>query len=143
MQPTAFGRYMLIGKLGHGGMGEVFLALAAGVGGFRKLIVIKRLHTHYVDDPRLVEMFLDEARLAARLNHPNVIQTSEVGEIDGLYYLTMEYLEGQSLDRIFRRARQKRVPVPIPILCKILVDALGWARTMRTSSKTSTEPTLE
>src|SRR5580704_2265640 len=95
-----FGKYELIASLGRGGMADVFLAVARGPAGFNKLIVIKRLRASIAEDPSFRLMFLDEARLAARLNHPNVVQTNEVGEHDGYYFLAMEYLEGQPLRRV-------------------------------------------
>src|SRR6185436_17833067 len=90
------GKYRLLATLGHGGMADVYLGAAAGPAGFNKLVVIKRLRNG-TDDPALVEMFLDEARLAARLNHPNIVHTYEVDETPEGYLLVMEYLEGQSL----------------------------------------------
>src|SRR5215475_13051176 len=97
-----FGKYRLIAELGHGGMADVFLAAIAGpVGsGFSKLTVIKRLRENLAEDPEFVAMLLDEARIAARLNHPNVVQTNEVGEVEGRYYIAMEYLDGQPLHRV-------------------------------------------
>src|SRR5215467_7390270 len=106
--PTAFGKYQLFASLGRGGMSEVFLAVARGPMGFNKLAVVKRLKTQLADDPALLEMFLDEARLAARLNHPNIVHTYEVGECAGAYFIAMEYLEGQSLNKILREASRTR-----------------------------------
>jgi eukaryotic-like serine/threonine-protein kinase len=80
--------------LARGGMAEVFLARMSGVGGFAKLLVIKRMLPHLNDDPEFHEMFLNEGRVAARLNHPNVCQVYELGEVDGEMFLAMEYLEG-------------------------------------------------
>jgi eukaryotic-like serine/threonine-protein kinase len=80
--------------LARGGMAEVFLARMSGVGGFAKLLVIKRILPHLNDDPEFHEMFLNEGRVAARLNHPNVCQVYELGEVDGKVFLAMEYLEG-------------------------------------------------
>ena len=87
-------------------MADVFLAVASGPAGlgFSKLVVIKRLREHLANDPEFVGMLVDEARIAARLNHPNVVQTIEIGEADGQYFLAMEYLEGQSLRRIMNKA---------------------------------------
>src|ERR1700691_2053645 len=90
------GRYRLITELGHGGMARVFLAVAQGPGGFNKLVVLKQIDEAYAGDADFVSMFLDEARLAARRRHPNVVQTNEVGEEGGRYFIAMEYLEGQS-----------------------------------------------
>jgi serine/threonine-protein kinase len=97
-------RHRVLLELGRGGMGTVYLALALGPAGFRKLKVVKRLHPELAADPTFAAMFLDEARLAARLNHPNVVQTNEVGAEGNDYYLEMEYLEGQSLHALLRRA---------------------------------------
>ena len=80
--------------LARGGMAEVFLARMSGVGGFAKLLVIKRILPHLNDDPEFHEMFLNEGRVTARLNHPNVCQVYELGEVDGEVFLAMEYLEG-------------------------------------------------
>ena len=101
---SALGKYSLIASLGQGGMAKVYLALMAGPGGFNKLLVVKALREDVLqgsDD--FVQMFLDEARLAARLNHPNIVQTYEVGESDGRYFIAMEYLEGQALRTVQRR----------------------------------------
>jgi serine/threonine protein kinase len=121
---TRFGKYNLIGKLGQGGMAEVFLAYVSGPAGFRKLTVIKRLHDHLLDEPGFIGMFLDEARLAARLNHPNVVQTYEVGEVDGQIFLAMEYLDGQPLDRVRKRSATQNVTPPPLIAARIVSEAL-------------------
>ena len=120
----SFGKYTLIAKIGHGGMAEVFLAAAKGPAGFTKLSVVKRLHPHLEEEPALVGMFLDEARLAARLNHPNVVQTFDVGDVDGLHYLAMEYLEGQSLARLLKRVSRSDEQVPLGMACRIFIEAL-------------------
>ena len=120
----SFGRYTLVAKVGHGGMAEVFLAAAQGPAGFSKLSVIKRLHPHLEDEDALVGMFLDEARLAARLNHPNVVQTFEVGDVDGLHYLAMEYLEGQSFARVMRRLGREGHRMPLALACRVFSEAL-------------------
>ncbi|XYI01747.1 protein kinase domain-containing protein [Sorangium sp. So ce1128] len=117
-----FGRYRLIAKLGQGGMAEVFLAAHRGPLGFEKLVVIKRLKPGIATEPDVNAMFLDEARLAARLNHPNVVQTYECGQIDDQYYIVMEYLEGHSLDRICRKIDPSRHRA---VYLAILSDALA------------------
>src|SRR6185436_16540535 len=101
---STIGKYQLIANLGHGGMADVYLAIVHGPVGFNKLTVIKRLRPSLAEEPEFLAMFLDEARLAARLNHPNVVQTNEVAEVDGIYYIAMEYLDGQPLNRILHRA---------------------------------------
>jgi eukaryotic-like serine/threonine-protein kinase len=97
-----FGKYSLVARLATGGMAEIFLARLQGAAGFEKLVCIKRILPHLARDRQFVAMFLDEARIAARITHPNVCQVFELGEIAGSYYLAMEYLEGVPL-ACFRR----------------------------------------
>ena len=99
-------RYRLLARLGQGGMAEVFLAAWEVAPFVHRPVVIKRLHPHFNDEPRLVEMFLDEARLLTRLDHPNIVKTLEAGVIDGRCCIAMEYLEGQPLQRVLRRANE-------------------------------------
>jgi eukaryotic-like serine/threonine-protein kinase len=94
---SSFGKYTLLKRIAAGGMGELFLARLGGAGGFERLVVIKRILPHLVDQPELVTMFLDEARTAAQLAHPNICSVYELGEIDGRYYMALEYLEGVTL----------------------------------------------
>jgi hypothetical protein len=105
---ATLGKYRLIAELGRGGMGTVYLAVARGPGGFSKLVVIKQLRPVFAEDANFTAMFLEEARLAARLHHPNIVQTNEVvcHPQDG-YFMVMEYLEGASLRRIVRRLRAR------------------------------------
>lgn len=134
MPVTPFGKYRLIGKLGHGGMAEVYLSYATGLAGFRKLVVIKRLHMQLEEEPGFIEMFLDEARLAARLNNANVVQCFEVGEIDGSHFIAMEYLEGQGLDRIRRRCVRAKKKITPRIAGRIVyhaLDALEYAHALK------------
>lgn len=119
---NVIGKYRLVAELGRGGMAEVFLALVHGVAGFNKLMVIKRLRPHLADEHEFLQMFLDEARLAAKLSHPNIVQTIEVGEENGQFFISMEYLEGQPLNRILRRCGDR---VTMAMALRILCDSLA------------------
>jgi serine/threonine-protein kinase len=119
------GKYQLLAVLGRGGMAEVFLALSRGAMGFDKLAVIKRLRPGMADDESFRRMFLDEARLAARLNHPNVVHTYEAGEHDNVYFIAMEYLEGQSLNKVVREAEKRGTPLSPLMSARIISDALA------------------
>src|SRR5262245_12368526 len=100
-----FGKYQLIARLATGGMAEVFLARYTGVAGFERDVVIKRVLPHHARDERFVTMFLAEARITARLSHPNICHVYELGEIEGHYYMAMEYLEGVTCDALTRRLK--------------------------------------
>jgi serine/threonine protein kinase len=109
---STFGKYQLIASLGRGGMANVYLALAAGPAGFNKLLVIKSMREDIVDNvDGGMEMFLDEARLTARMVHPNIVSTYEVGKDAGLYFLAMEYLEGQTYRAVCNRGRPDKLPI--------------------------------
>jgi serine/threonine protein kinase len=119
------GKYQVFGHLGRGGMADVQLAASRGPRGFNKLVVVKRLRPLLADDPSAVNMFLDEARLAARLNHPNLIHTYEFGEEHGGYFIVMEYLEGQPLDELLHALKLSVKRVSPNVWAKIIVEALA------------------
>src|SRR5215467_12156007 len=121
------GKYRLLAELGHGGMADVFLAMVAGPegSGFAKLAVVKRLRPNLVEDPEFVAMLVDEARITARLNHPNVVQTLEVGVEREEYYLAMEFLDGQPLHRMLKRAAKGGTCLPRELQYLILADTLA------------------
>ena len=118
-------RFELIAELASGGMATVFLARLSGVAGFQRLVAIKRLHPHLAREPEFVEMFLDEARLAARIHHPNVVPIQEVGESDSGYYLVMDYIEGDTLARVLAKAAKTNSKVPYGVTIRILLDTLA------------------
>ncbi len=122
---TAFGKYQLFASLGRGGMADVFLAVARGQMGFNKLAVIKRLRQALAEESAFRTMFLDEARLAARLSHPNIVHTYEVGEQGGVYFIAMEYLEGQSLNKVLKEALRRKEVIEPEVGARIIADALG------------------
>ena len=117
-------RFELIAELATGGMATVYLGRVSGAGGFQRFVVIKRLHRHLAREPEFIQMFLDEARLAACLHHPNVVPVLEIGESDGGHYLVMEYVEGSTLARLVEPPGAVRRPVPTPIAGRIMVDLL-------------------
>src|SRR5262245_54107302 len=127
MAGTEFGKYRLVAELGHGGMADVYLASLSGPQGlgFSKLVVIKRLRPNLIEDPEFVAMLIDEARIAARLNHPNVVQTIEVGQVGDQYFVAMEFLDGQPLHRIVYRIGKQRTGMSLEMQCGILVDVLA------------------
>jgi len=122
------GGYRLVAVLGTGGMARVYLAMAQKAGGFTKLLVLKILRTDLDADGEFLAMFMQEARLAARLNHPNVVQTYEVGEDSGRHLIAMEYLEGQALSAVVARVGRGKLPLDIElrVLCDIL-EGLHYA----------------
>jgi serine/threonine protein kinase len=120
-----FGKYRLLAELGRGGMADVHLGVTLGPAGFSKLQVIKRLRPGMTDEAEMRQMMLDEARLAARLNHKNIVQTNEVGIVDEQYFLAMEYLDGQPYHRIVKRAAQLGRAIPLPFAMKILCEVLS------------------
>ncbi len=120
---TPFGRYTLVRKLATGGMAEVFLANADGPMGFQKKCVVKRILPHFSDDQGFVEMFLAEARLAAELNHPNLVQIFDFGEVNGQYFIAMEYIDGPNLRILNREVRLTQGPMPMPLAARILTLA--------------------
>ncbi len=120
---NVLGKFKLIAELGRGGMSEVYLAVIAGPAGFNKLVVVKLIKGELAEDPDFISMFLEEARLSARLSHPNVVQTNEVGEFGGRYYIAMEYLEGQAYSRILHRLGRDR-GLPLGMSLRTLSDVL-------------------
>jgi predicted ATPase/serine/threonine protein kinase len=124
------GRYTLIERLGAGGMAEVFLAEQAGPRGFARRAVIKRIHAHMADDPVFIGSFEDEARLAAQLQHPNIVRTEDFGEHDGQLYLVLEYVEGVELATLARSLHVAGQALPLRLVVQIgidIADALHFA----------------
>ncbi|HTQ04440.1 MAG TPA: serine/threonine-protein kinase [Polyangiaceae bacterium] len=118
------GRYRILSELGRGGMSNVYLAVAHGPGGVNKLVVLKALLPDLSAEPYALSMFLDEARLAAQLNHPNVVQTYEVGTEGDRHVIVMEYLEGQALSTVIKRSEQAGRPLSLALHLRIIIAAL-------------------
>ncbi len=123
MGAEQFGRYSLLHKLASGGMGEVWLARQGGPAGFDRFVAIKRLLPNLAENNEFVQMFLDEARLVARLNHPNICQVHEFGCENGCYYLAMEYLHGESLGSVIERSVKEKKPLDASISAYVLAEA--------------------
>jgi eukaryotic-like serine/threonine-protein kinase len=121
----ALGKYRLIAEIARGGMGIVYLAMVQGPGGFNKLVVVKELKPELVEEAAFLQMFLDEAKLAARLNHPNIVQTNEVGNEGDRYFMAMDYLDGRGLDRVRRRARTAGWGLSMPMSLRVTCDMLA------------------
>jgi hypothetical protein len=131
---TELGRYHLERRIGTGGMAEVFLAWQVGPGGFERKVAVKRPLPHVNEEPNAVAAFLDEARLAAQLQHPNIAQVYDVGESEGAYFIVMEYVDGPSLRQILRSCRERGEKVPLPVAAAIVLavlSALGNAHAQR------------
>jgi len=119
----AFGRFTLLKRLGAGGMGEVFLAQTQPD---QPPVVLKRVLPHLTENPRFLKLFLDETRIAARLNHPNIARIFELGETQGTWFIAMEHVPGLDLREALRRARDQESAVPVNVAIKIALDvALG------------------
>src|SRR5690349_3227989 len=118
-----YGKYFLVRKIGEGGMAEIFLAKHVGAEGFERNVVIKRMLQHLSSVSDFIKMFLDEARLAARLAHQNIIQIHDLGLADGCYYIAMEYLAGEDLSTLLRTAERRREFGPLQVVMKVIAEA--------------------
>ncbi len=124
----AQGKYTLLRKLRSSGMAEVWLARQHGTEGFAKDVVIKRILPHLAEDEKLVTMFLDEGRIAANLNHPNVVQIFDLGNDGSIYYIAMEYIQGHDLEQIQEQLKRRGVAFPVEYAVRIIADTcLGLA----------------
>ncbi len=117
------GKYQLVKQLAVGGMGEVWLARQKGPVGFEKLVVVKTLLQHLKEDQEFVNMFFDEARIAAVLNHPNIAQIYDLGEDHGEYYIAMEYVHGLSLRDVVVYSLERGNGLPLALKCRVVADA--------------------
>jgi serine/threonine-protein kinase len=118
------GNYELLHEIASGGMATVYLGRKRGIGGFERLVAIKCCHPHLRRDPAFVTMFLDEARLAARIHHPNVVATIEVSDDDALYFV-MQYVEGMSLSDWLSRLLPQNQRIAEDLLLRVMIDGLA------------------
>ncbi|MFO0710023.1 MAG: serine/threonine-protein kinase [Sandaracinus sp.] len=129
----AYGRYEILGRIAFGGMAEIFLGRENLSAGATRMLVIKRILPQVADDRAFVEMFLDEARLAIQLSHSHICHIYEFGEIEGTYFIAMEWIHGATLGKVIRRAREKHGLAP-ELVVKILAqvaEALDYAHQAR------------
>ena len=128
--PPCFGRYQLLSQVASGGMAEIWLARSAGVYGFEKRIVIKRILPELRDKPRYRELFIQEARLCAGLSHPNIVSVFDLGQVQDEPYMAMEYIHGRDLLKVSRllRAQERRLPVALAVtIAAYVARALAYA----------------
>ncbi|MBI5536111.1 MAG: serine/threonine protein kinase [Deltaproteobacteria bacterium] len=123
-QGTYFlGRYRVVDEIGVGGMASVHLARMDGAGGFQKWVAIKKIHPHLIEDEQFINMFLDEARIAARISHPNVAQVFDLGKHENTYWIAMEYLHGEPLREVMRYAEEIGQPMAPELAARVIADA--------------------
>jgi serine/threonine protein kinase len=123
ISPERFGRYVLLEKIGEGGMAEVFRAVAPGTGGFRRVLVLKRILPAMSREARFVEMFIDEAKISALISHPNVVQVFEFGQIEGSHFLAMEYVHGRNLSAVMAKLADLGRTSPPDVIAEIIRQA--------------------
>jgi serine/threonine-protein kinase len=121
---TGLGRYLLFDELASGGMAVIHLGVLSGAVGFARTVAIKRLHPHFARHPEFVAMFVDEAKLASRIRHPNVVAPTDVVASDGELFLVMDYVLGESLGGLLQAARRSGTRVPPAVAVRIAADAL-------------------
>jgi TonB family protein len=129
-----FGQYTLLERIAVGGMAEVWKARMRGVEGFQKTVAIKRILPHMTDNAEFVGMFIDEAKLAAQLTHPNIVHIYDLGKIGRDYYIAMEYVDGRDLRSLLNAGRRKGMPLPLGLSLLIaarLASALDYAHRKR------------
>jgi TonB family protein len=125
-----FGQYTLLDRIAVGGMAEVWKARSTGIEGFQKTVAIKKILPHLTDNDDFVNMFIDEAKLAAQLSHPNIIHIYDLGKIGDHFYIAMEYVEGKNLRAVLNESRRKALPLPRGLALLIaarLASALDYA----------------
>src|SRR5271163_2159600 len=138
--PVIVGRYAIYDRIAAGGMATVHLGRLVGERGFARTVAIKRLHPQFAKDPDFVTMFLDEARLAARVRHPNVVQTLDVVAGDGEVFLVMDFVHGEPLSRLVRASAARKKPIPVEIVSAIVCAALHGLHAAHEATSEHGEP---
>ncbi len=136
----SIGRYVLFDQIASGGMATVHLGRLVGPVGFARTVAIKRLHAQFAGDAEFVRMFLDEARLAARIHHPNVVLTLDVVALEGEVFLVMEHVQGQSLSKLVSASVAQKDRVPTPIALTILTGLLDGLHAAHEAKGENGEP---
>ena len=134
------GRYVLYDEIASGGMATIHLGRMLGQVGFTRTVAIKRLHPHFAKDPEFVAMFIDEARLAAGISHPNVVSTLDVVALEGDLFLVMDYVEGDSLSHLVKRANARDQRVPPAVVSGIVSNVLYGLHAAHTATDDRGEP---
>ncbi len=134
---SMFDNYEVLGLINRGGMAEIYKARKRGVKGFEKIVAIKKIISGYVEDNNYIEMFVDEAKIAAELTHPNIVQIHDFGKKDDYYFIAMEYVQGKDLRVILKRLKDLDISMPEYIgvyIVQKLLEALSYAHTAKNSS---------
>ena len=118
------GRYLIFDEIGVGGMASVHLGMLTGAVGFRRIVALKQLHARFIHDEDFVEQFINEARLASRIHHSNVVQTLDIVWTGNQLVLVLEYVDGDTLNRVLRSALERELLVPIEVACGIITGVL-------------------
>jgi serine/threonine protein kinase len=132
--PISYGQYLLLEKIGAGGMAEVFRAVRKGPEGFVRVFALKRIIPRHAESREFVDMFINEARLSALLNHPNLVQVYDFGEVEGSYYLAMEYLKGRTVLSVMRGLHARKRPFPaaaVAYIARQVALGLSYAHTLK------------
>src|SRR5512139_3806616 len=120
--PASLGRYRVLRRLGTGGMAEVFLAKSRGAEGIEKVLVVKRILPSFAKSSKFIAMFVDEAKVVMRLNHPNIVQVYAFEEVGGEFLLAMEFVDGLDLGRLLTAARKVGVRLPYELAAYIVME---------------------
>ena len=139
-RPRIVGRYALFDEIAAGGMATIHLGRLVGPVGFSRTVAIKTLHPQFAKDPEFVEMFLEEARLASRIQHPNVISTLDIATAEGEVFLVMEYVAGESLAKLVRSALKKGERMPVEIAVSVLSGMLHGLHATHEAKNEQMEP---
>ena len=134
--PQRFGPYVIIDRIGDGGMAEIFLAKMQGYSGFEKLVALKKIHPRYSQNQTFAQMLIHEAKLAATLNHFNVVQVHDLGEIDAQVYIAMEYVHGKDLAAVLSNTYRRKERLPINLALCVATEfmtGLDYAHRVRSS----------
>ncbi|MFK8002819.1 MAG: serine/threonine-protein kinase [Polyangiales bacterium] len=134
------GAYELVKELKAGGMARLYVGRREGPGGFSRYLALKTVHAHLAHDETFIQMFLDEARLAAQLSHPNIVQVEDLGEVDGVYFMAMELIRGVSLFQILKSAVKSQEPVPPRVTVQIGMEVAAGLHAAHTAIGNDGQP---
>jgi eukaryotic-like serine/threonine-protein kinase len=139
-QPQRLGRYALYDRIASGGMATVYFGQLVGTGGFSRIVAVKRLHPHLAEEKEFASMLLDEAYLAGRIRHPNVVQTLDIVSADKELFVVMDYVHGETLGRLMKTATTEGKAIPIDVAVAILVGVLNGLHAAHETTNEQGEP---